>query len=37
MLRDFPSKHFEIFSKNYLKLRKLNKKNKKLDIVYLLI
>ena len=33
----FPIKTFKKFSKNYLKLRKLNIKNKKLDIIYLLI
>ena len=33
----FPLKDIEIFSKNFIKLRKINKINKKLDIFELLI
>ena len=37
MLTGFPLKDIEIFSKNFMKLRKINKINKKLDIFFLLI
>jgi hypothetical protein len=37
MLTVFPAKEIEIFSENFIKLRKINKINKKLDIFYLLI